>query len=66
MYWKRVLCLQSSAATTRLLRITGNSAELVIGYRLEPFFGHAWVECGGSVVNDSAAYKNALIPLLRV
>lgn len=51
-YFKRVLCLQRSAATTVLLRRHGWSAELVIGAQLLPFRSHAWCEIKGSVVND--------------
>jgi hypothetical protein len=52
LYFKRVPCLQRSAATTILLRRHGSPAELVIGAQLLPFRSHAWVEIGGQVVND--------------
>ena len=52
LYFKRVLCLQRSAATTILLRRNGEKAELVIGAQLIPFRSHAWVEIKGQVVND--------------
>jgi transglutaminase superfamily protein len=51
-YWKEVLCLQRSAATTCLLRKSGVAAHLVVGARQMPFKAHAWVEVGGKVVND--------------
>lgn len=51
-YFKRVLCLQRSAATTLLLRRHGWEAEMVIGAKLLPFKSHAWVEIKGEVVND--------------
>jgi hypothetical protein len=51
-YFKRVLCLQRSAATTCLLRQHGWTAEMVIGAQLVPFKSHAWVEIDGAVVND--------------
>jgi hypothetical protein len=51
-YFKRVLCLQRSSATTLLLRRHGWSAEMVIGARLVPFKSHAWCEVNGIVVND--------------
>ncbi|WP_260706564.1 lasso peptide biosynthesis B2 protein [Edaphobacter flagellatus] len=51
-YFKRVMCLQRSAATTLLLRRHGWSAEMVVGAQLLPFKSHAWVEIKGSVVND--------------
>jgi hypothetical protein len=51
-YFKRVLCLQRSAATTVLLRRHGWNAEMVIGVQLMPFQSHAWVEVQSRVVND--------------
>jgi hypothetical protein len=51
-YFKRVLCLQRSAATAVLLRRHGLPAQMVIGAQLLPFQSHAWVEIGGCVVND--------------
>lgn len=51
-YFKRVLCLQRSAATVVFLRRHGWDAELVIGAQLLPFQSHAWVEVQNRVVND--------------
>jgi hypothetical protein len=51
-YWKKVLCLQRSTATTCLLRTYGIPAQLVIGAQQIPFRAHAWVEVAGQVVND--------------
>jgi hypothetical protein len=51
-YWKRVLCLQRSAAATCLLRRQGVPAQMVIGAQHLPFKAHAWVEVDGQVVND--------------
>lgn len=51
-YWKRVLCLQRSAATTCLLKRHGVLAQMVVGVQQLPFRAHAWVEVGGRVVND--------------
>jgi hypothetical protein len=51
-YFKRVLCLQRSAATTLLLRRHGWSAEMVIGAQMLPFKSHAWCEINGVVAND--------------
>jgi hypothetical protein len=51
-YFKRVLCLQRSSATTLLLRRHGWNAEMVIGAQLVPFRSHAWCEINGVVVND--------------
>lgn len=52
LYFKRVLCLQRSAATAILLRRRGWSAEMVIGAQVLPFKSHAWCEVNGVVVND--------------
>jgi hypothetical protein len=52
LYFKRVLCLQRSAATVVLLRRYGRQAEMVLGVQLLPFLSHAWVEINGRVVND--------------
>ena len=51
-YFKHVLCLQRSAATTLLLRRHGLSAEMVIGAQMLPFKSHPWCEINGVVVND--------------
>lgn len=65
-YFKPVRCLQKSVVTVRLLRGYGVDARLVVGYRLSPFFSHAWVEVEGRVVNDSPAYKDQLKVLWSV
>ena len=52
LYFKRVLCLQRSAATAIAIRRSGSPADLVIGAQLLPFRSHAWVEVEGHVVND--------------
>jgi Transglutaminase-like superfamily len=51
-YFKQVMCLQRSAATTLLMRRHGWEAEMVIGAQLLPFKSHAWVESKGVIVND--------------
>ncbi len=51
-YWKEVLCLQRSAATTCLLKRHGVAAQMVIGAQQLPFKAHAWVEIDCRVVND--------------
>ena len=51
-YFKRVQCLQRSAATAVLLRRYGWKAEMVLGAQLLPFLSHAWVEIEEQVVND--------------
>lgn len=64
-YWRQVLCLQRSAATTRLLRRFGIPAHLVIGTQLTPFKAHAWVEVNGRIVNDRA-YMRELYQVIDV
>jgi hypothetical protein len=51
-YFREVLCLQRSAATTCLLRDWGIPAEMVIGVQQWPFRAHAWVEVKGRIAND--------------
>jgi hypothetical protein len=51
-YWKEVLCLQRSAATTFLLKHYGVPSQMVIGAKQMPFRAHAWVEVDGRIVND--------------
>jgi transglutaminase superfamily protein len=51
-YFKRILCLQRSAATVMLLRRYGWGAAMVIGVQMLPFQSHAWVEIQGAVIND--------------
>ena len=65
LYFKRVLCLQRSAATTLLLRRHGWRAELVIGAQLLPFKSHAWCEINGAVVNDKPYMQDIYAVLER-
>jgi len=51
-YWKEVLCLQRSAATTCLLKRHGVAAQMVLGAQQRPFKAHAWVEVDSRVVSD--------------
>ncbi len=51
-YWKHVLCLQRSAATTCLMKRHGVPAQMVVGVQQMPFRSHAWVEVAGRVIND--------------
>lgn len=64
-YWKQILCLQRSVATTRLLRQRGFPAEMIIGTHLMPFKAHAWVEVGGRVVSDKPYMHEIYQPLDR-
>jgi hypothetical protein len=63
LYCKPVPCLQRSACAVRMLRRHGVPARLVIGFRRQPFFCHAWVEVHGRVVNDSPVYRERLTVL---
>lgn len=51
---KRSLCLQRASVLVCLLRSLGFPAEMVIGVHKMPFYGHAWAEVEGEVVNDHA------------
>lgn len=64
-HWKPILCLQRAVVTARVLRSYGTDAEIVIGGDVAPFFGHAWVEVDGRVINDSRGYKQKLQILAR-
>jgi Transglutaminase-like superfamily len=57
-YFKQVLCLQRSAATTVLMRRYGVDARMVIGAQIVPFQSHAWVEVNGAIVNDKPYLLN--------
>ena len=65
LYFKSVLCLQRSAATTLLLRRHGWNAELIIGAQILPFKSHAWCEIEGIVVNDKPYIANIYAVLER-
>ncbi len=64
-YWREVLCLQRSAATTCLLKKCGVRAELIIGAQQVPFRSHAWVEVDGNVVNDKPYVAEVFLVLDR-
>lgn len=57
-YPKQSLCLQRSVILTWLLRSYGIKSEMVIGVHKMPFYGHAWVELEGKVVNDDENAQN--------
>ncbi|HKA02602.1 MAG TPA: lasso peptide biosynthesis B2 protein [Candidatus Solibacter sp.] len=58
--------MQRSIVTVRVMRRRGIPAEVVIGYRPEPFVSHAWVEVAGRVVNDSSTYQRRIAVLERL
>jgi hypothetical protein len=57
-YPKQSLCLQRSVILTWLLRSNGIKGEMMIGVHKMPFYGHAWVELEGKVINDDKNAKN--------
>jgi hypothetical protein len=61
-----VLCLQRSAAVTRMLRRRGLAADLVIGYQSMPVEGHAWVELDKSIVWDNFSRVRFFRVLTRI
>ena len=65
-YPKKAMCLQHSAVVTCLLRRAGVAAEMVLAAQEFPPKGHAWVEVGGTVVNDKASVREIYLPLRRV
>jgi hypothetical protein len=65
LYFKRVLCLQRSAATAVMLRKYGWDAAMVIGVQILPFQSHAWVESQGAVVNDKSYIRDTYRVLER-
>lgn len=62
-YFKQVLCLQRSAATTLLLRSYGWKAAMLIGAQVTPPEFHAWVEVGEKIVNDRPYIRDLYLPL---
>jgi transglutaminase superfamily protein len=64
-YFKKILCLQRSAATVCLLKKCGFAAEMVIGVQQMPFLAHAWVELDGLVINDKPYVAENYLVLAR-
>jgi hypothetical protein len=62
---KRALCLQRASVLVCLLRSLGFPAEMIIGVHKMPFYGHAWAEVGGKVVNDHPNAQNFFHVLSR-
>lgn len=65
LYFRKVLCLQRSAATACLLKKHGFPAQLVIGVQQLPFVAHAWVELDGLVLNDKPYVSDIYSVLAR-
>lgn len=65
LYFRKVLCLQRSAATACLLKKNGFPAQLVIGVQQLPFAAHAWVELDGAIINDKPYMSDIYSVLAR-
>ena len=58
-------CMHRSLALQRMLARRGTTARLRIGLGAKPnlFPGHAWLECGGAVINDDPEVVSRFTPL---
>jgi hypothetical protein len=59
-------CLPRSLALYRFLLSIGIPADHCIGVRRYPFQAHAWVECMGRVIFDSADFVGTFVELARI
>jgi hypothetical protein len=59
-------CMHRSLALQRMLARRGTAAQLRIGIGAKPnlFPGHAWLECGGTVINDDPELVSRYAPLV--
>ena len=59
-------CMHRSLALQRMLARRGTTARLRIGLGAKPnlFPGHAWLECGGAVINDDPELVTRYTPLM--
>jgi len=59
-------CMHRSLALQRMLARRGTAAQLRIGIGAKPnlFPGHAWLECGGAVINDDPELVSRYAPLV--
>lgn len=55
---RQALCLQRAAVAVCLMRSLGVPAKMVIGVHKMPFYGHAWAEVDGKVINDHENVQN--------
>jgi transglutaminase superfamily protein/coenzyme PQQ synthesis protein D (PqqD) len=65
-YPRKAMCLQHSAVVTCLLRRRGVPAQMVLAAQEFPPKAHAWVDLGGTVVNDSQQVKTRYRELRRI
>ena len=65
-YPRKAMCLQHSAVVTCLLRRRGVPAQMVLAAQEFPPKAHAWVDVGGTVVNDSQQVKTRYRELRRI
>lgn len=58
-------CLTYAYILTRLARRQKVPARLVVGVRTRPFFSHAWVEVGNTVINDDPQLRKKMAVILE-
>lgn len=58
-------CWPRSLVLARALRRAGIDAQVCVGVRKFPFLAHAWVEVGGTAVNDARALLDLLVTIAR-
>lgn len=62
---RRKDCLPRALTVCRLLRRRGIAADFCLGVKKFPFGAHAWVECGGELVDDRVERVGAYHLLTR-
>jgi hypothetical protein len=63
LYPGRALCLEQSLALYDVLRRQGVSVSFRMGVQPHPFQAHAWIEHGGTPINDIAEH---IKPFMRL
>ncbi|MDT4857086.1 Transglutaminase-like superfamily protein [compost metagenome] len=56
-------CLFKSISLKRFLRSKGIESTLVIGIKTAPFYAHAWLQIGMTVINDDIDYVGDYSPI---
>jgi Transglutaminase-like superfamily len=59
-------CLLDSLTLSEFLRRQGIDSTFVLGVKTRPFESHCWIQCGGTVVNDTYENVASFVPLLGV
>ncbi len=65
LYPRSISCLFDSLALGRFLLLAGIHSDLVFGVRGGPFAAHAWLEKGGSIINDELDYCAGFVSMHR-